>query len=75
MRAHAASLPAVGTGVLLFGLALAWWIASRVARPLVEISRTAKQIAAGDLSRRITLVETEDELGDVARVLNEPSPA
>ena len=70
-RADAASLAAVGAGVLLLGLALAWWIASRVTRPLAEVSRTAKQIAAGDLSRRINLAETEDELGDVANVLNE----
>lgn len=71
MRTDALSLAAIGAGVLLAGLALAWWIAARVTRPLAEVSRTAKQIAAGDLSQRITLAETEDELGDVAKVLNE----
>lgn len=71
MRADAASLAGIGAGVLMLGLALAWWIASRVTQPLAEVSRTAKQIAAGDLSQRIKLRETEDELGDVAHVLNE----
>lgn len=71
MRADALSLAAIGAGVLLLGLALAWWIASRVTRPLAEVSRAAEHIAAGDLSQRINLTETEDELGDVASVLNE----
>lgn len=71
MRLDAASLAAVGAGILLLGLALAWWIASRVTRPLAEVSRTAKQIAAGDLSQRIHLDETENELADVANILNE----
>ncbi|MBP7481327.1 MAG: HAMP domain-containing histidine kinase [Lacunisphaera sp.] len=71
MRRDALSLAAIGAGVLLAGLTLAWWIASRVTRPLAEVSRTAKQIAAGDLSRRIQLTETGDELGDVTKVLND----
>lgn len=71
MREDAASLAAVGVGVLMVGLTVAWWIASRITRPLVEVGRTAKQIAAGDLSQRIHLAETEDELGDLAQVLNE----
>ena len=71
MRADALSLAAIGAGVLLAGLGLAWWIASRVTRPLAAVSRTASQIAGGDLSRRNHLAETEDELGDVAKVLNE----
>lgn len=71
MRADAASLAAGGAGVLLLGLALAWWIASRVTRPLVEISRTSRQIAAGNLSQRIQFVATDDEIGTVAQVLNE----
>lgn len=71
MRRDAVSIGALGGGVLLIGLAIAWMIASRVTRPLVEISRTARQIAAGDLSQRVPLVETRDEVGEVAQVLNE----
>jgi len=71
MMTDAASLATVGTGILLVGLALAWWISLRVTRPLAEVSRAAREIAGGDLSRRINLSETEDELGDVSKVLNE----
>jgi two-component system OmpR family sensor kinase len=71
MRSDAASLALFGAGALFAGLALAWWIAARVTRPLVEVSRTAQQIAAGDLSQRIKITETKDELGEVAQVLNE----
>lgn len=71
MRADAALLTAIGTGVLLLGLALAWWIATCVTQPLVEVSRAAKQIAAGDLSQRIPITGTQDELADVTEVLNE----
>ncbi|MGC4002282.1 MAG: HAMP domain-containing sensor histidine kinase [Pirellulales bacterium] len=70
-RADAFALAAIGTGILTAGLGLAWWIASRVTRPLLEISRTAEQIAAGELSQRINLANTEDELSDVAKVLND----
>jgi len=71
MRVDALSLSAFGAGILLVGLGLAWWIALRVTRPLAEVSRTARQIAGGDLSKRIQLAETDDELGEVAKVLNE----
>ena len=70
-RADAASLAAYGAGILLAALALAWWIASRVTRPLAEVSRTARQIATGDLSQRINVPGTKDEIGEVAGVLNE----
>ena len=70
-RADAASLAVIGGGILLLGLALAWWIASRVTRPLAEVSRAARQIAAGDLSRRIHVHKPGDEISDVANVLNE----
>ncbi len=71
MRADAISLAALGSVALLTGLALAWWVASRVTRPLIQVSRTAQQITAGDLSHRIQLTETKDEIGEVAQVLNE----
>ncbi len=71
LRMDAAYLSATGCGVLAFGLVLAWWIASRVTRPLIEISRTAEHIATGDLSQRIHLAAQGDEIGDVANVLNQ----
>ena len=63
-------LTLVGGGVLLLGLAGGWWLATRALRPIKEISRTAQDIAAGDLSQRINASETESELGQLAAVLN-----
>ena len=71
LHVDALYLAATGTGVLMFGLVLLWWIASRVTRPLIEISRTAQHIAAGDLSQRIHLAAPDDEIGDVGDVLNQ----
>ena len=71
LQSDAVHLAAIGTGILMFGLLLAWWIALRVTRPLIEISRTAQHIAAGDLSQRIQLYASDDEISDVAGILNQ----
>jgi heavy metal sensor kinase len=70
MRQLAVSLFAAGAGVLLFGLAGGWWMASRAIRPIEDISATAVKIAAGELSQRINAADTESELGRLAGVLN-----
>jgi signal transduction histidine kinase len=61
-----------GTGgvILLLGLAGGWWIASRAIQPIEDISATAVQIAAGDLSKRINAADADSELGRLAGVLN-----
>jgi two-component system OmpR family sensor kinase len=61
-----------GTGgfILLLGLAGGWWIATRAIRPIEDISATAVKIASGDLSHRINIADTENELGRLANVLN-----
>ena len=46
------------------------WVASRAIRPVRTISDTAARIAAGDLSQRIDVGEAENELGQLADVLN-----
>lgn len=60
----------VGGIILLLGLAGGWWLASRAIRPIQGISTAALKIAAGDLSQRIDVAETESELGQLASVLN-----
>lgn len=64
------TLVAAGCGVLALGLAGGWWLASRAIQPIEAISETAVRIAAGDLSQRIGVEETESELGRLAAVLN-----
>lgn len=69
-RFAALKLFAIGSGILLLGLAGGWWLASRAIRPIEDISAAAAKISAGDLSQRINTAETESELGKLAAVLN-----
>lgn len=69
-RRFAVRLTLVGATILLAGVAVGWWLASRALQPIVEISRTAERIATGDLSQRINSGETESELGQLVAVLN-----
>ena len=67
----ALALVMIGGGIVIAGFAVGWWLATRALRPIEEISRTAGEIAAGDLSQRINASETESELGQLAAVLND----
>ena len=60
----------LGSAVLALGLVGGWWLATRAIRPIHNISSAAAKIATGDLSHRISTDETENELGQLATVLN-----
>jgi len=60
-----------GAGVLVLGLLVGGWFSGRSIRPIADIGSTAKKIAKGNLSERIDVADTENELGELARVLNE----
>ncbi|QFY08591.1 HAMP domain-containing protein [Nonomuraea phyllanthi] len=61
----------VGGGGTLVVLGFAcYWLVRRSLRPLREISRTAKDIAGGDLSRRVPLWAGTTEVGKLGRSLN-----
>jgi heavy metal sensor kinase len=70
LRQVAWGLTGVGSVVLLLGLAGGWWIATRAIHPITDISAAAVKIAAGDLSQRINVADTDNELGRLAGVLN-----
>jgi two-component system OmpR family sensor kinase len=70
LRRFAWTLAGVGCGILLLGLAGGWILAGRAIRPISDISETAVKISAGDLSQRINAADTENELGQLASVLN-----
>jgi two-component system, OmpR family, sensor kinase len=56
---------------VLVGLgALSWWTVRRELRPLERIEGTAGAIAAGDLSRRVDVVDPRTEVGRLGRSLN-----
>jgi signal transduction histidine kinase len=70
LRRTAWTLAAVGGGVLLVGLAGGWWLAGGAIKPIREISDTAAKISSGDLSQRINATDAQNELGELATVLN-----
>jgi heavy metal sensor kinase len=70
MRGFALVLAGAGIAVLALGLGGGWLIASRAMRPLKDISATASRISGGNLSERINVADTENELGLLAGVLN-----
>lgn len=70
-RASGAALALVGLGVLAIGLLGGWWSASRAIRPIAVMTHSAQEISAQNLSKRLDVSETDDELGQLAMVLNE----
>ena len=59
-----------GGAVFLLGLLGGWRIATGALRPIAEISATAAKISTGDLGQRIRQTDSESELGQLARDLN-----
>lgn len=63
------SLFALAT-TLLASVALGWWMAGRVLRPLHTITATAQRLSAVNLHERISLEGPADELKDLADTLD-----
>lgn len=63
---------AAGIGLTVAALSglLGWFAVRRALRPMALIEDTAAAIAAGDRSRRIPEVGSDDEVGSLARSLN-----
>jgi heavy metal sensor kinase len=70
LRRFAGLLLGAGGSVLVLGLAGGWWLSTRAIRPINDISATASKISSGDLSLRIPAADTDNELGQLAAVLN-----
>ena len=60
----------VGLAMLLIGSVLAWLLADRVLRPVTAVTKTARTISGGDLSRRIP-VSGHDEIAVLASTFND----
>ncbi len=62
-------------GILVVSLILAvlggMVISGRALKPLKDITRTAREIGAGDLTKRLALKGSRDEVGELARAFNE----
>jgi signal transduction histidine kinase len=63
------SLIALG-GLFVASLGIGWVLSGRALRPVGAITRTAKEIQATDLSRRIRLDGPRDELRDLADTID-----
>ena len=79
MQATEAFAPAnaVALTIALFGFIAAlamglggWWMAQRITRPLRDIANAAMQVRGGDLGA-VAPVESQDEIGRLARAFNE----
>ena len=62
---------AAGVGIcgVLLGVALSWWIASRVARPVRSLAGSVREVADGNWGVRAE-VESNDEVGRLAADFN-----
>ena len=57
--------------VLLLGAFGSYWLAKRAFRPILHLTRTAREIKAGDLHRRVPVPHSRDEVHNLALTLNE----
>lgn len=64
--AYLLALPLV---VIVVGVG-SWWLAHRAVAPVKSITAQAKKITASDLHQRLPDPSSQDEIGDLARVLN-----
>ena len=62
---------AVGVAVLSAGLVGGWWSTRRAIRPIAAMTAAAESMSAQHLSQRIDIRQTDSELGQLARVLNQ----
>src|SRR5262245_19126119 len=63
---------AVGiAGLFLVSLGTGWWLSGRALRPVRQITTTAQEISATDLSRRIALDGPHDELRSLADTVDD----
>lgn len=56
---------------LVVSLAGGWFLAGRALRPVDAITLAAQRIAGGDLSQRLTMSKTSDEIGRLAATFND----
>ncbi|MCY2951056.1 MAG: ATP-binding protein [Planctomycetota bacterium] len=70
LRQLTGMLGVTGAAVTFVGLLGGWLLSKRAVRPIQAITSTARSISGSNLSGRISVTETESELGSLASVLN-----
>ena len=59
-----------GLGAFILALGITWVIARALSRPLVQMQKATRKIAAGDLETRLT-ISGKDEIGFLAGAIND----
>lgn len=59
-----------GFGAFILALGITWVIAKALSRPLVQMQKATRKIAAGELETRLT-ISTKDEIGFLAGAIND----
>jgi heavy metal sensor kinase len=70
LASFAWQLSGTGVAVLAIGLIGGWWTSRRIVRPIASIAATASRISADNLSERIDPQRVDNELAELANVLN-----
>jgi signal transduction histidine kinase len=52
---------------LLVSIGIAWWLASTITRPMMQITRASEEMARGNLDPHLTLPDTTDEVGRLSK--------
>jgi signal transduction histidine kinase len=60
---------AVAAAGILVGIALSWWFAARITRPVHRLAESAGRVAAGDWTTTVD-VSSHDEIGQLAGAFN-----
>jgi len=60
-------LSVAALSALLVSIGIAWWLASTITQPMVQITRASEEMAQGNLDPHLTLPETADEVGRLSK--------
>lgn len=70
LRNIALQFIAIGIGFLVFGIGVSFAIASRMVRPLAQMSATAELLSEKDMGKRLDVNQIDSELAGLVEVLN-----
>lgn len=70
LRKIAFQFAAIGFSFLVFGVGVSFAIASRMVRPLAQMSATAELLSEKDMGKRLDINQIDSELAGLAEVLN-----
>jgi signal transduction histidine kinase len=70
LRSLAETMALAGGALIVLSVLGGWWLVGRALAPVSRLAREADAIGSSELDRRLAGVESDDELGTLARTLN-----